>query len=797
MSFVSANVLKAQREEKKEQKRLSRQKILEEAKEKFLEEKRRQELKRERGDDVWVAPGINKRLNLSKKKPKKEKKKKKSKEHVKDVAMSDDNSSETDEWVVKSEEPMETTPTVQTTTPTQRDEWMMLPLGPSLGAKKRLEELTNIDKEQEEEKETVSIDKPGRHPLELNPFWKDGGCGLPEDQKHDSPPCKVGDGGRSWLLRSYKRALERVETEGKSLEEIATHQWGSLDKLYSMLQDAGIDPKYPDKPFPDKKHLYSRSSESRSYERSSRRRDMSPPKRSSSKFLRPLPKEREKQGFMRPSDSDATNNSPSSTLLMSNIIESSSWKKKTISDNSRSPHSSPPRSPPPPTSKIESAPSSSLIPTPTSFLLPTPTSSSDPPGDAPVITNTQLNSLAAKIMKAELLGNQTKIDKLKKEMAALQKQKKLQDEQHDRSSRDTQHSSDEKVIVLTKTDRYGNTRPLERPSSPSSRPSFSKREPRGSTHTEKGKRKKYFVDDDQYSLKALVEQERLSTADETHAAIARMASKFVPSSIGDDTVDDALDSTSAMKHNPQKEEERAQRKAMAENRKMTEALENCKLCFENSCFDKHLLIAVGLNVYLSLPSVQSLTEGHCLIVPMEHVSSSLQVDENIWSEINIFRKGLTRMFSDRGMDVVFMEMSTRSRNHTVIECIPLPQEVGQLAPMYFKKAIQEGDREWSDNKKVIDTSKKGVRSSLPVGLPYFFVEFGTDGGYGHIVEDSTKFPYYFGKEVCGGMLDVEPRLWLKPHRESFERQKEKVIQFSEWWAPYDWTQKLKEEQATE
>ena len=67
-----------------------------------------------------------------------------------------------------------------------------------------------------------------------------------------------------------------------------------------------------------------------------------------------------------------------------------------------------------------------------------------------------------------------------------------------------------------------------------------------------------------------------------------------------------------------------------------------------------------------------------------------------------------------------------------------------------------------------------------------------DGGYGHIIEDQTKFPHYFGREVVGGLVDAEPRLWLKPHKESFETQKQKVLKLSEWWKPYDWTQKLKE-----
>lgn len=109
------------------------------------------------------------------------------------------------------------------------------------------------------------------------------------------------------------------------------------------------------------------------------------------------------------------------------------------------------------------------------------------------------------------------------------------------------------------------------------------------------------------------------------------------------------------------------------------------------------------------------------------------------------------MFAAHDMDAVFMETytSTKRKSHMYIECIPLPREEGSLAPMYFKKAIMESDEEWSQNKKLVDTRQRGVRNSIPIGLPYFFVDFGLDGGYAHVIEDQSKFPHYFGKEVLG------------------------------------------------
>ena len=777
-SFVSANELALEREKRKEQRRKNRKEILEEAKESFQKEKKRRELKKERGDDKWVAPGIDQRLEYSYEKKKKKKHKKHKKNQTKDEEKNEtpSDNSEQEMWVEKAGAPDGSDTPISMNEPPQRQEWMMIPLGPSAASRQRLDQLSEMEesqrkaKEEEEKNLKLLLDQPGQHPLELNPYWKSGGCGLPEREKEVESRQTVGDGGRSWLLRSYKRALERSQEEGVSLEEIASERWGSLEMLHEKLSEAGINPVDPDgtEGKGKRQYLYSNYKKERGVSS-----DEYPPRR---KLLKPNYEPfRPSREFVKP----GVDESSLKYVGKSHGSSSLNWQKKTSQV----------------TEHEDDSPRHTFLPSDSSPSPPQRVSSPPPQ----LVTDAELNSLSAKLTKAEIMGNSDKVQKLKRQLEELREIQRSQKEagmspHKEKVNRKGKKEGEEQVVLLTKTDRFGRVRPLgSSHSSPGSRDRYN---PKGSSHTDKGKRKKYFPDDDRYSLKALIEQEKTMTAEETHSAIARVASKFVPSTNFDETVDDVLDSKSVLKHDPQKEEERARKRAIAENRAMSEALRSCKLCIGNEPFEKQLLVAIGLEVYLSVPPHEPLTEGHCLLVPREHTSCAMLMDENVWSEISIFRKGLTRMFADRDMDVVFMETysSTHSKYHMQIECIPLPKEVGELAPMYFKKAIMESDVEWSDNKKLIDTSSKGVRGSLPKGLPYFFVEFGTDGGYGHIIEDQSKFPRHFGKEVCGGMLDVQPRLWLKPHRESFEKQKLRVLQLSQWWKPYDWTQKLKEQQ---
>lgn len=52
----------------------------------------------------------------------------------------------------------------------------------------------------------------------------------------------------------------------------------------------------------------------------------------------------------------------------------------------------------------------------------------------------------------------------------------------------------------------------------------------------------------------------------------------------------------------------------------------------------------------------------------------------------LFRRALVRMFESQDLDCVFMELhiNPRQRRHMVLECVPLPRELGDMAPIYYK-----------------------------------------------------------------------------------------------------------------
>ncbi|MPC28632.1 CWF19-like protein 2 [Portunus trituberculatus] len=84
---------------------------------------------------------------------------------------------------------------------------------------------------EEEEKRKREAAKPGSHARELNPYYKDGGTGLPQEQQKAVPApaaaaSQITGLDAGWLRKALQRAKEQASSEGRSLEEIAAQRWG-------------------------------------------------------------------------------------------------------------------------------------------------------------------------------------------------------------------------------------------------------------------------------------------------------------------------------------------------------------------------------------------------------------------------------------------------------------------------------------------------------------------------------------------------------------------------------------------
>lgn len=175
---------------------------------------------------------------------------------------------------------------------------------------------------------------------------------------------------------------------------------------------------------------------------------------------------------------------------------------------------------------------------------------------------------------------------------------------------------------------------------------------------------------------------------------------------------------------------------------------------ENAALQKHLMVSLGEHAYLMMERGGAFGEGECRIVPAKRCAGCTMVDEEVYAEVDKFKRGLRRMFAAEGRGVLFIEtvMGLGRLPHTHVRCVPMDEELEADAPMYFKQALDQADEEWSQHKKIISlTRERPLRHAVPPNFAYFAVEW-MGGGYAHVIEDEALFKRDFGETIIEGMM---------------------------------------------
>jgi diadenosine tetraphosphate (Ap4A) HIT family hydrolase len=134
--------------------------------------------------------------------------------------------------------------------------------------------------------------------------------------------------------------------------------------------------------------------------------------------------------------------------------------------------------------------------------------------------------------------------------------------------------------------------------------------------------------------------------------------------------------------------QREAQRAMRSQQQLRKTVESCRRCTESRTFQRAAVVSQGENAFLRMktdPDV--LVEGHLELVPVSHVSSILQCDEETQREIERYQSCLRRMFEKQGKGVLFVETAVHfhGRPHAHIDVIPVERGMEDEASMFFKE----------------------------------------------------------------------------------------------------------------
>lgn len=574
------------------------------------------------------------------------------------------------------------------------------------------------------------------HPRELNPYLKDNGSGYPDDidgskasgEKHLSSSV-VGDGGASWRLKALKRAQEQAAREGRRLKEVVEERWGSVGQLAVSVASR--------KAAPSRAHLHAIKDRKRGLteERqtgSDNQSERDIKKNDDGHFVKDSSFQHHKMREPKVQDSLSWGKRKSQNLSSNDagiVSAAVSSLNKFSNDGSFIDKVLRQQNNDPIGSSEGNLESASV------------SSQTNQSGEGSAVANDALsaNQLAAKAFQLRMKGKHEEANKLLKEAEKI----KSKQGGGNNSIRPQNEGSSSRYIMQDRSIRQ----------------------------------KKDEDDADMHLARKIVQNKKYTTYSQA-----------------DDEYD--FEEGPSRKTGAGMKGGGNEHKVTHKNTRMLTQQERCLFCIENPKGPKHLIVSIANFTYLMLPHSQPVVPGHCCILPLQHESATRTVEDTVWEEIRNFKKCLIMMFAKQERDVVFLETVmglAQQRRHCLIECIPLPQDIAKEAPLYFKKAIDEAEDEWSQHnaKKLIDTSEKGLRCSIPKNFPYFHVEFGLRKGFVHVIDDETQFKSSFGLNVIRGMLQLpEEDMHRRRRYDSVEVQREAVKTFVQDWEPFDWTKQL-------
>lgn len=551
--------------------------------------------------------------------------------------------------------------------------------------------------------------------FELNTdyFNSKEGKSAPQDALPVRKKIEAGSAGSPWRMTKLKRTYEAAEEEQRPIEEVALERYGSLDDWHDALEERRILDERANPQLKESREQAERLSRGEidqpqvdefgreiRGERTPARKLPNEKPQSTTKFLFT----QNNSGLdtpgtpteSRPPSRNAFRRPGSYNDLADTSMESSA--SSTVAQQGSKPpsrFSTPKVGTPVPS--VFTPPVVSRNPS----SLRQAESAAGPEGAKPIMARslspTSLNRLQAKVLKAKLMAPDTEATKaLEREYETESARAREQPAGSSQGVMIDDNGQAKEVRLLPTLDGRGKLYDVGVPGSSSESTAIGSKRKRGGerafeTHDKSGKIVRYNGDDDTTTLEDMVRHERFGAG----AADQKDMDMELAMRIGTDHafqndleyMDDAAERLARKKL---KTADQKRLFAIQDFAKTKKALDSCVYCYQDT-EDKTVLpqvpmIALGTRAYLALGRYEGLTENHCYIVPLQHCLTSLEADDDTWEEIKNFMKTLTQMFAHQEKGIVFYEtvINLRWQKHTVIECVPLPWNLYEDTPAYFK-----------------------------------------------------------------------------------------------------------------
>ena len=230
-------------------------------------------------------------------------------------------------------------------------------------------------------------------------------------------------------------------------------------------------------------------------------------------------------------------------------------------------------------------------------------------------------------------------------------------------------------------------------------------------------------------------------------------------------------------------------------KKETRILSSCRYCLENGKLKEYEVLTLNSHFYLLQPGKTSFPGKHLILVPVDHITSSIHIKPNdeAYSVLQKMKNQIVEFYKkEYNCSTLIYEtaMNFEKVPHCKIEFFAYDSEFENQMPLFFEIGFRDLGSEWSTHKKAIKVlrSKGGLVKQIPDKFEYAYVEFDCSEqkngyseqqdwiGLAHIIEDPEKFNRQFFYEVMGSALELDVMVAKAPK----ELDQNQLVDFKAW-----------------
>ena len=204
----------------------------------------------------------------------------------------------------------------------------------------------------------------------------------------------------------------------------------------------------------------------------------------------------------------------------------------------------------------------------------------------------------------------------------------------------------------------------------------------------------------------------------------------------------------------------------------------CWFCLSSPEVSKHLVISVGIEVYVALAR-GGLVENHLLILPITHHQSLSILPKEVKDEIEQYKDAITNYYATLDKVPVFFERNFKT-SHCQLQVVPIHKNQAAALKEAFEEMAQCNNFKISELPPHTD-----LQQIAQPGVLYFYAELpDRQKLYYRIKKD---FPLHFGREVLASdrILDLDDRVDWKDCQLGQEEEIELAKRIRRDFQPFD------------